>query len=160
MRVGCVAAAGALAGCGKAPDASVPTSRAQISEPWFEEITERSGLHFIHDTGPTGRYLVPEQMGSGAALFDYDQDGRLDIYLVQNAGTNSRSVNRLFHQIVLWLDSSSAFAFLRWRVASLRNQTLSLQICRDRRFKCLQIGSATPLVLFNSYVVDRTGSRI
>ena len=98
MLVGCVAAAGALAGCGKAPDASVPTSRAQISEPWFEEITERSGLHFIHDPGPTGRYLVPEQMGSGAALFDYDQDGRLDIYLVQNAGTNSRSVNRLFHQ--------------------------------------------------------------
>jgi hypothetical protein len=70
----------------------------QISDPWFEEITERSGLHFIHDTGPTGRYLVPEQMGSGAALFDYDQDGRLDIYLVQNAGTNSRSPNRLFHQ--------------------------------------------------------------
>src|SRR5438093_1985964 len=94
MLVGCVAAAGALAGCGKAPDASVPTSRAQISEPWFEEITERSGLHFIHNTGPTGRYLVPEQMGSGAALFDYDNDGRLDIYLIQNSGTDA---NRLYH---------------------------------------------------------------
>lgn len=63
--------------------------------PWFEEITPRAGITFVHETGPTGRYLVPEQMGSGAALFDYDNDGRLDIYLVQNSGTNA---NQLFHQ--------------------------------------------------------------
>src|SRR5262245_25693758 len=66
--------------------------------PWFEDITTRAGLSFIHDTGPTGHYLVPEQMGSGAALLDYDNDGRLDIYLIQNGGPNSASVNKLFHQ--------------------------------------------------------------
>lgn len=68
---------------------------AKIEKSWFEDATAQSGIRFIHDTGPTGRYLVPEQMGSGAALFDYDNDGRLDIYLVHNAGTNA---NRLFHQ--------------------------------------------------------------
>src|SRR5436189_544748 len=69
--------------------------QAKVEKSWFQDITQEAGLKFVHDTGPKGRYLVPEQMGSGAALFDYDNDGRLDIYLVQNAGTN---INRLFHQ--------------------------------------------------------------
>jgi enediyne biosynthesis protein E4 len=66
-----------------------------VEKPWFEDVTSKAGINFVHDTGPTGRYLVPEQMGSGAALFDYDNDSRLDIYLIQNAGTNG---NKLFHQ--------------------------------------------------------------
>src|SRR5262245_66312599 len=37
-------------------------------------------------------------MGSGGALFDCDNDGRLDIYLVQNGGPKSSSKNRLFRQ--------------------------------------------------------------
>ena len=41
---------------------------------------------------------MPEHIGSGAALFDYDDDGRLDIYLVQCGGTNSGARNQLFHQ--------------------------------------------------------------
>jgi hypothetical protein len=41
---------------------------------------------------------MPQIMGSGCALFDYDGDGRLDIYLVQNAGPKSNSRNRLYHQ--------------------------------------------------------------
>jgi hypothetical protein len=41
---------------------------------------------------------MPQLLGSGAALFDFDNDGRLDIYLIQNGGLNSRSTNRLFHQ--------------------------------------------------------------
>ncbi|HZO86033.1 MAG TPA: CRTAC1 family protein [Verrucomicrobiae bacterium] len=75
--------------------AVIGCSPADVERPWLEDATGQSGIQFIHDTGPTGRYLVPEQMGSGAALFDYDNDGRLDIYLVHNAGTNA---NRLFHQ--------------------------------------------------------------
>lgn len=41
---------------------------------------------------------MPDQVGSGVALFDFDNDGRLDIYLVQNGGTNSNARNQLFHQ--------------------------------------------------------------
>ena len=38
---------------------------------------------------------MPESTGSGGALFDYDNDGRLDIYIIQN---NSKASNRLYHQ--------------------------------------------------------------
>jgi hypothetical protein len=60
------------------------------------DVTEEVGLHFVHDAGPTGTYSLPQIMGSGAALFDFDNDGMLDIYLVQNGG--SQSTNRLFRQ--------------------------------------------------------------
>ncbi|HEY7157736.1 MAG TPA: hypothetical protein VH575_27515, partial [Gemmataceae bacterium] len=49
--------------------------------PWFVDVTEKAGLHFLHDAGPTGDYFMPQQVGSGAALFDFDGDDRLDIYL-------------------------------------------------------------------------------
>src|SRR5262249_17749789 len=66
--------------------------------PWFIDITKESGLDFIHDAGPAGRYFMPQSVGSGAALFDFDNDGRLDIYLIQDGGPDSRSTNRLYHQ--------------------------------------------------------------
>lgn len=40
---------------------------------------------------------MPESVGSGVALFDYDNDGRLDILLLQNAGPSGKK-NQLFHQ--------------------------------------------------------------
>ena len=58
----------------------------------------QSGLNFVHDPGPLGNYFLPECMGSGAALFDFDGDGLLDIYLLQNGGPDSASKNRLFRQ--------------------------------------------------------------
>jgi hypothetical protein len=70
------------------------------SAPWFLDVTRDVGLDFIHDAGPvpTGNYFMPQIMGSGAALFDFDGDGRLDIYLIQNGGPKSGSFNRLYHQ--------------------------------------------------------------
>ena len=41
---------------------------------------------------------MPQMLASGGALFDFDNDGRLDVYLVQNGGPQSRATNRLFHQ--------------------------------------------------------------
>ncbi|MGH8496470.1 MAG: CRTAC1 family protein [Gammaproteobacteria bacterium] len=49
----------------------------------FIDAAERSGLHFRHFNGMTGELWYVEMMGSGAALFDYDDDGDLDAYLVQ-----------------------------------------------------------------------------
>jgi hypothetical protein len=69
-----------------------------IEPPLFRDVTEEWGLAFLHDAGPTGTYFMPQIIGSGAALFDFDNDGLLDIYLIHNAGPQSQSTNRLFHQ--------------------------------------------------------------
>jgi hypothetical protein len=64
---------------------------------WFEDVSDAVGLDFVHDAGISGQFHMPEIVGSGGALFDYDGDGRLDLYLVQNGGPQGPS-NRLYHQ--------------------------------------------------------------
>lgn len=90
----------AVVGCqkqsaGSASAASSPGRDAK-GPAWFEDVTERSGLRFIHQAGTN--YFMPDQVGSGIALFDYDNDGRLDVYLVQNGGAGEAGQSRLFHQ--------------------------------------------------------------
>ena len=68
----------------------------------FTDWTEHIGLRFVHDAGPLpvdGRYFMPQIMGSGAALFDFDGDGRFDLYLLTNGGPQSSSTNRLYRNM-------------------------------------------------------------
>jgi hypothetical protein len=51
----------------------------------FIDVTERLGIHFRQQASPTAKKYLPETMGSGVALFDYDNDGRLDIFLANGA---------------------------------------------------------------------------
>jgi hypothetical protein len=66
---------------------------------WFADVTREVGLDFVHDVGPrpVEEYYMPQSVGSGAALFDFDGDGRLDLYLLNNGGPNGRP-NQLFRQ--------------------------------------------------------------
>ena len=74
---------------------------APVEAPWFnDEATER-GISFVHHSGYDGRPMMPEMVGSGAALVDVDGDLDLDLYLVQSGRVDrllpaSNSANRLY----------------------------------------------------------------
>ena len=77
----------------------------------FVDVTQKVGISFQYRASHTSRKYLLETMGSGVALFDYDNDGRLDIFLVNGAPlleptpkktipakTGPEYWNRLFHQ--------------------------------------------------------------
>jgi len=50
---------------------------------WLDVTTEL-GIDFVHSSGPLDRYAMPSVMGGGVAVFDYDADGDLDLYLIDS----------------------------------------------------------------------------
>jgi hypothetical protein len=79
----------------------------------FTDVTPALGVQFQHAASHTSKKYLIETMGSGVALFDYDNDGRLDIFLVNGAPLSDPMVkgsipqkvglkywNRLYHQKV------------------------------------------------------------
>ena len=77
----------------------------------FVDVTSKVGVRFEHVAPHTSKKYLLETMGSGVALFDYDNDGRLDIFLVNGADVSDPSPmgavprktapkywNRLYHQ--------------------------------------------------------------
>ena len=64
--------------------ASMVASAPLESGPRFVDVADQAGLRFLHDNGATGQYYLTEIMGSGVAVFDYDNDGDLDVFLVQS----------------------------------------------------------------------------
>jgi enediyne biosynthesis protein E4 len=70
--------------------AGAATDSAFSAPPRLTDITHAVGLDFVQTIGPLGTYFMPEINGSGAALWDYDNDGKLDILLV-NLGRSPRA---------------------------------------------------------------------
>jgi hypothetical protein len=84
-----------------------PVARSPSTKPkgpiQFEEIAQRAGLKYITANGNSENKNQPQTMVAGVALFDYDGDGYLDVYLVGGAAIPSLQKetpaywNRLFH---------------------------------------------------------------
>lgn len=69
----------------------------------FVDVTDQVQIEFNHNVGPLGTYFMPQIMGSGAAFWDFDLDGRLDILLVDGvvsgeSGSAGGLRDRLFRQ--------------------------------------------------------------
>jgi hypothetical protein len=89
------------------PQTATSTSSADA----FVDITQELGISFQYQASHTSKKYLLETMGPGVAVFDYDNDGRLDIYVVNGAPladptpkrttpqkTSPQYWNRLYHQ--------------------------------------------------------------
>src|SRR5258706_184073 len=75
-------AAGALCAC--APDKNAPqAAKVAPAKELFVDATESSGIRFQHFNGRNGQFYYPEIIGSGVAVLDYNNDGKLDILVLQ-----------------------------------------------------------------------------
>jgi hypothetical protein len=66
----------------KRPAAPAPQGQSPVT---FADITAESRVGFRHQSSPTSRKYLPEAMGGGVALFDFDADGRPDIFFTNGA---------------------------------------------------------------------------
>ncbi len=110
LLVGCAAT---LVGCGgsssttrdgssdvESPERPPAESEARSNLPdVFRDVTQELGIDFVHHPVDHEQpYFMPRSVGSGAAFFDFDADGLLDLYFVQNDGPDSAQTNRLYRQ--------------------------------------------------------------
>ena len=69
--------------------AAAPAGRSAAEAPWFEEIpASKTGITWTHDNAISPERYMPEAIGPGCAFLDYDNDGWLDIFLV-NSGPST-----------------------------------------------------------------------
>ncbi|HVG18759.1 MAG TPA: VCBS repeat-containing protein, partial [Blastocatellia bacterium] len=92
----------------KPPTAAAPQAPSPVT---FTDIAAASGIAFKHAASPTSQKYLPESMGAGAAMLDYDGDGRLDLFFTNGARLadpmpkgampdkrEAKYWNRLYHQ--------------------------------------------------------------
>ena len=67
----------------------------------FRDVTQQSGIRFVHNNGAFGKKFLPETLGPGVAFIDYDNDGWPDIFLANGMDwpghTQKHTTPKLYH---------------------------------------------------------------
>jgi enediyne biosynthesis protein E4 len=78
-----------LAGFGSIVGRSSAPARAFAASPLFEEVpAAASGIAWKHDNAMSPSRYLPETMGPGVAFFDFDNDGWMDIFMVNSGASD------------------------------------------------------------------------
>ena len=97
-----------VADLSKTPPPPGPQARSPLT---FNDVTAQSGVSFVHAASKTSLKYLLETMGGGVAIFDYDNDGRMDLFFTNGAAlkdampkgdlpdkTQAKYWNRLYQQ--------------------------------------------------------------
>ncbi|HXW04660.1 MAG TPA: CRTAC1 family protein [Vicinamibacterales bacterium] len=74
--------------------ASLPATEQGVSQVLFEDVTAKAGITFVHAAGATPDKYMFETFGSGLAWIDFDDDGFVDLYLVNGAPGSANALYR------------------------------------------------------------------
>ena len=102
----------------------------------YVDVTAKAGVHFQHVAPHTSRKYSIETMGSGVALFDCDNDGRLDIFLVNGAPYSERPAK----------DSSPRKPVPKTGIASIIRKPMERLKTSRRKQACRVSGTAWELL--------------
>lgn len=102
-----------LFGCSREPADRAVTTTSELASthrtparPWFTNIVSGSGLSFIHHSGASGRFWLPEMESGGVGLLDYDGDGLLDVFCVDGGSLDpdrpAAPAHRLYRNLGQW----------------------------------------------------------
>lgn len=100
-------AAGPASSATDRQEATASQTKASAGGILFHDVTGSCGIDFVHTDGSSGRRYVIEPMSAGLLLFDYDNDGWIDIYFLNGAPlpgceTVQRPTNKLFRNLGGW----------------------------------------------------------
>ncbi|MBT8103246.1 MAG: CRTAC1 family protein [Gammaproteobacteria bacterium] len=105
LLIACVIALFGVAACSGSKDndqSATPDNAKADRNVYFHDMASAAGVDFVHVNGASPRKYLPEIMGAGGSVLDYDADGWMDLYLVQSGQLPGSDVdvsaggNRLF----------------------------------------------------------------
>lgn len=77
-------------------DEVVKSSKASQPSTFFENVSQQAGIHFHYHAGrEAGEYAILESLGGGVGVFDFDNDGWIDVMLAGGGKLDNKTVSPL-----------------------------------------------------------------